>query len=406
MKKILLFVLAVVFTANLNAQVPGAIAFIGVNGDNPDQFTFVVIDALTAGTEIFFTDSGILMNGNFRGNEGAVKYTVPVGGLAQGVVVSVTVTDGTNANFTASASTGTVVNANDATVGNNGFALSADGDQVIAFIGSTAMPTFIAAVQTNSNQFQTNATDANTSALPTGLVNGTTAVAVGAGSGDGDEYDNSQYTGSRGPFADRNTALTTINSNTGWTGNNNRITLNTADFTTPLPIELSYFNATATANNQVALAWGTESELNNDYMAIERSQDGQKFFEIGKVKGAGTTVEAQTYSFLDEAPKAGVNYYRIRQVDFDGTVEYHKVVAVSIKGGNSTNVYPTLVTTEVNVVLEGTANISIMDITGRMVKQVKGADFTTIDVADLAAGTYFLMIENNNAREAVRFVKR
>ncbi len=173
-----------------------------------------------------------------------------------------------------------------------------------------------------------------------------------------------------------------------------------------LPIELSYFNATATANNQVALAWGTASEENNDYMAVERSQDGQKFFEIGRVKGAGTTVEAQAYSFIDAAPKAGVNYYRLRQVDFDGTVEYHKVVAVTVKGAAGVTVYPTLVNSELNVVLEGTANISVMNITGQVVKQVKGADFTTIDVAELATGTYFLMIESNNAVEAVRFVKQ
>jgi hypothetical protein len=141
-------------------------------------------------------------------------------------------------------------------------------------------------------------------------------------------------------------------------------------------------------------------------MAVERSQDGQKFFEIGKVKGAGTTLEAQVYSFVDAAPKAGVNYYRLRQVDFDGAMEYHKIVAVTVKGATGATVYPTLVQATLNVVLEGTANISVMNITGEVVKQVKGADFTILNVADLAAGTYFLMIENNNTVETVRFVKQ
>lgn len=176
--------------------------------------------------------------------------------------------------------------------------------------------------------------------------------------------------------------------------------------TAPLPIELTYFNANVTANNQVALAWGTASEENNDYMAVERSQDGQKFFEIGKVKGAGTTLEAQVYSFVDAAPKAGVNYYRLRQVDFDGAMEYHKIVAVTVKGAAGVTVYPTLVDATLNVVLEGTATISVMSITGEVVKQVKAADFTTLNVADLAAGTYFLMIENDNTVETVRFVKQ
>ncbi len=173
-----------------------------------------------------------------------------------------------------------------------------------------------------------------------------------------------------------------------------------------LPIELTYFNATATANNQVALEWRTESEENNDYMAVERSQDGQKFFEIGKVKGAGTTIEAQEYSFVDAAPKAGVNYYRLKQVDFDGTMEYHKVVAVSIKGASSTSVYPTLASEVVNVNLEGTATLTVRNVAGAVVKQVKATDFATLNVADLAAGTYFLLVETDSNVETVRFVKQ
>lgn len=174
-----------------------------------------------------------------------------------------------------------------------------------------------------------------------------------------------------------------------------------------LPIELTYFTAKPTAENQVALEWRTESEENNDFMAVERSQDGQKFFEIGVVKGNGTTLEPQVYNFVDAAPKAGVNYYRLKQVDYDGTMEYHKVVAVNIKESIAgVSVYPTLVNDVVNVTFEGNAQLTVRNVAGKVMKQVQAAEFVTLNVADLAAGTYFLMIEAGQAVETVRFVKQ
>ena len=187
----------------------GDLAIIGINADNPDDFTFVLLTDIEAGTEIFFTDSGVLDDGSFRGNEGAVKYTAP-SALVAGTVISLT-TD--NADFEA---------ANDSNVGNNGFALSASGDQVIAFQGSSASPTFIYAAQTNSTQFQSTASASTNSALPTGLSVGTTAVAVGTGPGAGSEFDNSTYNESitSGTKAE---LLAAISDATNWNGNNTRI---------------------------------------------------------------------------------------------------------------------------------------------------------------------------------------
>lgn len=205
----------------------GDIAIIGVNGDTPDSFTFVATVDLSAGEVITFTDSGVLTGGSFRGNEGAVQYTVPMGGVAAGNVVEFS---GVGGDWAA---------ANDANVGNNGLALSTSGDQVFAFSGSSAAPTFIFAVQTNSNQFQADSTSSTTSALPPGLTVGTTAVAVGAGPGDGDEFDNSEYTGPRNQ-TDKASALADIANASNWTGSNSLITLDTTAFGS-LPVELQSF---------------------------------------------------------------------------------------------------------------------------------------------------------------------
>ncbi|MDY7021431.1 MAG: endonuclease/exonuclease/phosphatase, partial [Cyanobacteriota bacterium] len=129
----------------------GDIAIIGVNTDNPDSFNFVPLTDINAGTEIFFTDNGVFSDGTFRANEGIVKYTAP-SALSAGTVVEFT---GISGDFTEE---------------DAGFALSASGDQVIAYQGTSASPNFVYAVQTNSTEFQTTASSSNDSALPPGLT--------------------------------------------------------------------------------------------------------------------------------------------------------------------------------------------------------------------------------------------
>lgn len=194
----------------------GDIAIIGVNSDNPDDFSFVLLVDIDAGTEIRFTDSGVLSDGSFRANEGAVKYTAP-SALTAGTVINFV---NNNVDFTAD---------NDAGVGTSGFSLSSSGDQIIAFQGLSTNPTFLFALLTNSTEFQADATSSNTSALPPALVVGTSAVAVGAGAGPTQEVDNAVY---RGPVTGTPTELlAAISDASNWTGDNSALTLPTAPFT-------------------------------------------------------------------------------------------------------------------------------------------------------------------------------
>ena len=182
---------------------PGDLAIIGLNADNPDSFSFVLLTDIEAGTEIFFTDNGVLSDGSFRANEGIVKYTAP-SALSAGAVIEFTDASGDFATESGS------------------FALATSGDQIIAYQGTVDNPTFIYAVQTNSTQFQTGSNDAQQSDLPPGLTVGTTAVAVGAGAGPEDEVDNSTYNESvtTGTQAE---LLAAISNAANWNGNNSRI---------------------------------------------------------------------------------------------------------------------------------------------------------------------------------------
>ncbi|MBK97168.1 MAG: hypothetical protein CL672_00005, partial [Balneola sp.] len=182
---------------------PGEMAIIGIGADNPDDFHFIFLVDIESGTEIIFTDSGWKSDNTFRVNEGATKYTAP-SALNAGTVISYI----TNAaNFR---------NVSDADVGTGSFSLALAGDQLLAFQGSGASPSFIFAVNLETNAWQSDATSAKTSALPQGLVNGITALAVGPSASS--DYDNAWYSGSTS--ANPSSLLALIGDNSNWTGNN------------------------------------------------------------------------------------------------------------------------------------------------------------------------------------------
>lgn len=98
-----------------------------------------------------------------------------------------------------------------------------------------------------------------------------------------------------------------------------------------LPVELIYFTATAVNEGQVQLEWITASETNNDYFAVERSDDGKHFTKVGIVNGGGNSTTSLNYSFDDDGLRGeSLIYYRLKQVDFDGESHYSKTVAAKI----------------------------------------------------------------------------
>ncbi|MDX5346388.1 MAG: T9SS type A sorting domain-containing protein [Hymenobacteraceae bacterium] len=122
----------------------------------------------------------------------------------------------------------------------------------------------------------------------------------------------------------------------------------------PLPVELTSFDGASTPEG-IVLNWTTASEKDNDFFDIERSTDGETFEAIAQVDGAGTINTARTYKHNDTKPAAGINYYRLKQVDFDGTTEYSKVIAVEFGKTNEAAISMTMYP---NPVIDGNLNIS------------------------------------------------
>ncbi|MCC3157558.1 hypothetical protein LJ737_09925 [Hymenobacter sp. 15J16-1T3B] len=104
------------------------------------------------------------------------------------------------------------------------------------------------------------------------------------------------------------------------------ITIN-ACRSTPLPVQLTSFTGSY-LGRQVQLDWVTAQEKDAESFTVERSVDGKSFEAVTTVRAAGTSTTRREYRYLDATMRPGLNYYRLKQADFDGTVAYSQVVSV------------------------------------------------------------------------------
>jgi hypothetical protein len=109
--------------------------------------------------------------------------------------------------------------------------------------------------------------------------------------------------------------------------------------TTPLPIELLDFQVYQ-KESRVVLMWVTAREQDNHEFVIERSTDGKEYKDIATIDGQGTSAVIQNYEYTDANPFSGTNYYRLRQVDIDGTIDYSPVRSIKISMGGRLSVAP------------------------------------------------------------------
>ena len=178
-----------------------------------------------------------------------------------------------------------------------------------------------------------------------------------------------------------------------------------------LPVTLLDFSAKA-AERSVRLTWHTSAETDNDYFAIERSADGRAFDEVGRLRGMGTSQESTPYVFSDPKPLPGRSYYRLRQVDFDGTTEYFGPIAVYFSGADRDRIklYPTPATDR--VILEGVlaagTDLSLFDASGHLLRSWRLAEATgrrELPLVDLPPGVYLLRATMDGTVITLRVVK-
>jgi hypothetical protein len=174
----------------------------------------------------------------------------------------------------------------------------------------------------------------------------------------------------------------------------------------PLPVE--FLGVTARQKGSgVQVSWSTAQEINNSYFEVERSADGNTHWDaVAKVDGAGNSQIVKSYSALDASPLSGENYYRIKQVDFDGNAKFSKTVSVTIDGATGVSVLanPFHSQLSVNFRIASAQQVSarLFDITGKQVAAEKWSltpgtvkkDFSS--AGSLQPGMYILSIRNNS----------
>ncbi len=168
-----------------------------------------------------------------------------------------------------------------------------------------------------------------------------------------------------------------------------------------LPIRLAVFEAVPLTDRRVGLEWQTDSEWDNDYFTIERSESTSGQWQtVHRVKGQGNSNELTAYQAEDWVPHGGVFYYRLQQVDYDGSRSYSaiKSVVMDASAAPDATVYPnpTTGTLYLKGAIEGEGYVRIVDAAGRdlsgeVIQRWQDREGIRLDLSALPTGVYTLI---------------
>ncbi len=283
------------------------------------------------------------------------------------------------------------------TTGNYQTALAGSGDYFVAHFNSTGTTLGCGA-----------------SYFGTGGVNGLEEVRTSLALIQGGSFDTILISGTTHATNFSTVTAGTYQATQSWAGNDHPVLWKMVVCPVVLPVEILSF----TGHNEKGhnfLEWLTASETNNAWFVIEKSDDGENFEEIGKIKGAGNSVDKKFYSYTDENPFAGISYYRLRQVDYDGYYTYSKTISLT-----NAIIYPLAVSPnpardmlnyDLDLTTQADLNICVTDLPGKIVRQeqVKGSagkSKSGFDISSLAPGMYFFCISSPALHSRVKFVKQ
>jgi hypothetical protein len=163
---------------------------------------------------------------------------------------------------------------------------------------------------------------------------------------------------------------------------------------------------------QTLVTWGTEQEVNSLKFDVERSTNGIQFTKIGEQQAAGNSSTLKTYNFIDAKPETGFNYYRIKQIDSDGSVHYSAIVKVlHTQNIKEAFIAPNPVVDVINLVEPIATNINTLEVydsKGTLIlrKVVNSAvQLYSLPVTNLPTGKYVLKINYEKSTKSIAFVK-
>jgi len=203
---------------------------------------------------------------------------------------------------------------------------------------------------------------------------------------------------------------------TDYAGANPENTFEDVTITRPLPVELTRFEVVA-EKSDARLNWTTASERGNDRFEIERCFDGRTFERVGTVRGQGTSARPTAYRFTDAgvARLGALAYYRLRQIDTDGTESVSPVRVVTFPRPATPpanvalypNPTPGQTTLDLRQLPAGTYQVRVLDLTGRELGRyaLEGAGQHPLRVQHLLRGSYVVRVLGNGVSLALPLVR-
>ncbi len=394
---------------DLNA---GELLFTGyhANASTTDAFSFVVLVNLSGTTIVNFTDNGWLSTNVFRAGEQTLTWTytgtlvagreITISGPSAGAGIAILYGSGT----TIGSCTGSIPS----------FATS--GDQIIAYRGTVGAPTLIAGLHMNVYSTDlgqcantTNAAwdpdcitnNANFSVMPLGLAAGVSTTWIGTAGLGASEQDNARFL-CAGPLLTPAQVRASVTNSANWFANS----VAPPDFTLPstcaylglvgLPLQLLQFNGNNNSSD-ISLAWKTINEYNHSYFEMEKSADGRNFSLLGRVTAqGGFSYLPFDYGFRDVAPLMGANFYRLKMVGSDGSIQYSDIVKVIFGAkGKSLFVSPNPAVSEITITASSRKYtlVTISNMAGKVVLQQRmWTNNQKINISQLAAGQYSIKL--------------
>lgn len=173
-----------------------------------------------------------------------------------------------------------------------------------------------------------------------------------------------------------------------------------------VPVNLTYFEGQK-ENEYSVLSWETAQEFDNDYFEIQHSLNGADFRTIGRIQGFGTVSTSQNYEFIHNNPGQGINYYRLKQVDFNGAYENSHTVLIDHPNRKTENkIFPNPASNSLFFIGEE-STLEFINIQGQKIMDTQtSGDKANINISNLELGYYLIRVTNKNGETSfLHFVK-
>lgn len=172
-------------------------------------------------------------------------------------------------------------------------------------------------------------------------------------------------------------------------------------FATALPLKLIEF-ALRNEKSQISLNWKTLNEINTSHFIIERSTSGVGYEAIGQVTALNISTGG-SYNFIDQSPKSGISYYRLKQIDTDGKYVYSNVLSVNRSATNSLVLLPNPAINYLTISSNTSEklNVKIYSVAGQLLLYGSYLSGEQIAVDKLTPGLYVVLIND----KSYKFIK-